>query len=114
MVADIIAPGKIVAKTNPDLYGVWWCRESVDECMAVAAVSKQYVTVVFYCIPKSPAASVYATEVDGVNWVGHVESSFIRKASFLHVDGPSAAVLLESSISLIQRSALPRVVLHKD
>ena len=114
VVSDIIAPGKIMAMTNPDLCGAWVCREILDECMAVAALSKQDVSVVFYCIPKSPAASVYASEVDGVNWVGHVESTFIRQVSFLNVDGSSAAVLLESSILLVQRSGVPRVVLHKD
>jgi len=112
VVADMIAPGVIVALTSPDACGDWICREASDECLAVATLSGGAVSVGFYCVPMSPAATVYGTDNAGLNWGGSSVGDDVRQVSFLRPDGSSAVALAGKAVWLLRRAEAPRVVLQ--
>lgn len=110
MVPDMVAPGKVVALTQPDSCGDWICRTNSEDCLAVAWLAGGTLTVSFYCIPSGPTSVVYASEFAALPW----SSSSVKdasKVSFLRNDGSALAALVGQQIILIQRGAPDKVVL---
>ena len=110
VVPDMIAPGNVVALSEPDACGDWVCRDARDGCLAVAAVVGLELRVVYYCVPSAPAETVYASDRQGIAWsssAGHNAS----KVSFLASDGSALAALVGGRVVLLQRGAEAKVVL---
>ena len=114
VIPDMIAPGKVVAITDPHVCGAWVCRSDSDDCLAAASVVGSSLEVSYYCVPSSPASSVYRTEVDGVDWTSGNVAEVFRQVSFFDIDGTSLAVLLDKKIVIVSKNALTKVVLDVD
>lgn len=114
VVPDMIAPGKVVAITDPPNCGAWVCRSEEDDCLASASLVGNAIEVTFFCVPISPAASVYKSEVAGVHWTTSNAINGSRQVAFLHSDGSSLVVLLEKQIVCVYRSGTTKVALDLD
>lgn len=110
VVAEMIAPGLVVALVRPDACGAWVCRSDADDCLAAAAVVGLELSVSYFCVPSSPSSVVYATDEAGLAWsseVGHDSP----QVSFLQHDGSSMVVMTETQIVLLRRGQAPKVVM---
>jgi hypothetical protein len=67
---DIVAPGRIVAMTQPAGCHPRVCEEAADGYVAVAAFASAALVVRHYCVPPDPVRSVYATRKEGPGWTG--------------------------------------------
>lgn len=114
VVADMIAPGTIVAMTRPHVCGPWVCRDEREDCLAVASVVLEDVQVGFYCVPVNPSAAVYASEVSELSWVSSGGGWNASSVQFVDPAGSSLAALMGKYILYLRRDSAPKTVMHVD
>jgi hypothetical protein len=90
---DIIAPGQIVALTQPGACHPAVCESGEEGCVAVAAFTGRALVVRYYCLPTDPALSAYATRRAGLNWET-AEVQGATQVGFLDAEGGSVAALV--------------------
>lgn len=110
IVAEIIAPGQIVALVRPDVCGSWVCRSPSDECIAAAFVVGLKIHVSFFCAPQSPSSVVYVSDEISLAWSSDKGYDSSR-VSFLKHDGSALVYLEDTKIVLARRGTTPRVVM---
>jgi hypothetical protein len=108
---DIVAPGTILAMTEPPACGLGVCREAGDGCVATASiVGGSALSVRFYCIPQSPSASVYASDnAAALNWESATGATAL-KVGFVGSDGNAMAALVGTDKVYLLRKGVPDVV----
>ena len=114
VVADMIAPGTVVAITRPHACGTWVCRDGRDDCLAVASVVLETVQVTYYCVPANPSAVVYASDVPDLSWESAGGGWNASSVQFVDHAGSSLAALMGKYILFLQRGADPKTVMHVD
>jgi hypothetical protein len=108
---DIVAPGKILAMTEPPVCGLAVCRAAADGCVATASiVGGSKLSVLFYCIPKSPSASVYTSDnSNALNWESATGGA-ATQVGFVGSDGTAMAALIGTDKVYLLRKGMPDVV----
>jgi hypothetical protein len=110
VVADMIAPGQIVALVKPDSCGLWVCRSEDDDCLVAAALTEKELQVSYYCIPLNPSSVVYRSDASELPWAS-VAAHEASKISFLTHNGSSIVALIGAKIVLFQRGLDSKVVM---
>jgi len=109
MVPDMVAPGKVVAITQPEMCGDSICRTNLEDCLAVASMSSGTLLINFYCIPSGPTSVVYASETTSLTWTSDSVKD-ASKISFVKNDGSAVVALVGQQIVLLQRGLPNKVV----
>ena len=105
---DIIAPGQIVAMTQPVALCPSVCESDQEECLAVAAFTPSALVVRYYCLPADPMMSAYGTRKAGVNWESTTAMT-ATQVGFLDSEGGALAALVSekagAKLFLLRREA---------
>jgi len=114
---DMVAPGKVVALTEPRTCGVAaGCRTEAEGCVAAAfAVGGESISVRFFCIPRSPSASVYASVLGfAKNWeAGEMTGGTVTQVGFVDSEGGALAVMVGTDLIYLLRKGRPSALALK-
>jgi len=112
---EMVAPGNVVALTEPLVCGLEaGCRLAADGCLAAAFAVGSTISVRFFCIPKSPSASVYASGfASSKNWDALNVGETATQVSFVDTGGDALAVMAGTDSIFLARKGMDNALVLK-
>jgi hypothetical protein len=106
---EMVAPGKVAALTEPRVCGVAaGCRLATDGCVAAAFSVDGSISVRYFCIPRSPSASVYASGTGAAkNWDATGAGAAATQVGFVDTEGGALATLAVTGEVFVLRRGQP-------